>query len=186
MRTPTTRTATRRPDVRTTGCARGLARARSCCRRGSGAGPAGWTARPCGRRLSHRTHVSSTIPSATRPAVMRMAEPARCRPCPHVGRHLQRGHPAGGADHEGGRRDGVGQEEQREGIGRAPVGEARPAAQLGRRRRRRRGTGGEGQRGRVEPEVEHVHDADVDPVGICGVRRTHSSGSGATKGGVPS
>ena len=101
------------------------------------------TTRP---RLSHRTQVSSTMPSATRLAVHADAEPAR--------RRARRGRTptsaASGtqprrADHERGRRNGVDREEQGERVGLPSVGEARPPSQL-RPGILRRGCVGEGER----------------------------------------
>ncbi len=78
---------------------------------------------------------------------------------------------------------GVGQEEQRQGVGFPPVGEARPAAQFG-RRSGRRWRGREGGRGRVEPEVEHVHDPHVDTRRGCARSEAHAvlGGLGRMKG----
>ena len=142
-------------------------------------------------RLSHSTHVSSTIPSATRPAVMRMPSQPGAGRAPDVGRHLQRRDPARGADHQRGGRDGVTEEQQRQRIGLPPVGEPRPAPQLG-RRPGPRGRGGERNGGRIEPLIEHVQDPDVDAGrdlrreadAVVGLRRVEGGSAVVTNGGL--
>ena len=112
-------------------------------------------------RLSQTTQVSSTIPSATSPAVMRMASQpgagcARtkaviCRVGTHPVEPIMR--VAGGMASAKNSSDRA--------SGSCPSANRVQPAQLGRRVGRRR-RGSERECGRVEPEVEHVHDPDVD------------------------
>ena len=127
-------------------------------RRRSAAGPAGSPARPPGRGRPTATQVSSTMSAGHEVGGHADAEPPRGGPRrARTADICSVGHPARRTDHEGGRRDGVDEEEERQRVRLTPVGEsasspaARPGSPPAAARRRR-------QRRRVEPEVEDLHE----------------------------